>query len=144
MVIKPSKNILITTKKRFLPLKLYVKKSCLMFLWLENLFFLKFSSLKKKKMKIRNLKTKRNHITFTKAPMAHKTNSKEQFSQKFFFFNLSYSIFLEKNLIKNSFIFGKHFSKIFSQKFFLLETNFLFSRSATLSFPVIDSEFFLK
>ena len=131
-----------STKKKFLPLHLYIKKSCLIFLWLEHLSFGIFSG--KKKIKIRNLKTKKNHITFAKAPMAHKTNSKEQFSQRFFFFTVSYSISLDKNKVRNSFVFGKIFSKIFSRKFFLLETNLLFSRSASLNLPIKDSEFFSK
>jgi hypothetical protein len=90
-----------------LPRKIHLKKSYLALSWFNYLSQLKDEpaehSLEKndrdskspsfsKALKFRILPSKRSLYTFQKAPMAHKTNSKEQFMFKFYFFKFSISI----------------------------------------------------
>lgn len=69
--------------------KISVKKSYLMLTWL---YYLTFTVNKKEKVKVIKfafLPSTRKTYTLTKAPMAHKTFSKEQFAFKFYKFKVS-------------------------------------------------------
>ena len=69
--------------------KIYLKKSYLIFLWLNYLASYQNDSYSVKVTKIRS-KTKL--YTVVKAPMAHKTNSKEQFISKHYHFKVQFAV----------------------------------------------------
>ena len=69
--------------------KIYLKKSYLIFLWLNYLASYQNDAYSVKVTKIRS-KTKL--YTVVKAPMAHKTNSKEQFISKHYHFKVQFAV----------------------------------------------------
>jgi hypothetical protein len=69
--------------------KIYLKKSYLIFLWLNYLASYQNDTYLVRVTKIRS-KTKL--YTVVKAPMAHKTNSKEQFISKHYHFKVQFAV----------------------------------------------------
>jgi hypothetical protein len=81
--------------------RLLLKQSYLLFTWFHYMKFLKKSS-DSRFIKFSFLPSKTTSYTLTKAPMAHKTNSKEQFKYKFFKFNITFISFVESSIIPSS------------------------------------------
>lgn len=127
--------------------KVLIKKSYLMLTWfyyMQVTQVKKTSNLKHFKVSIAILPTTRKLYTLTKAPMAHKTNSKEQFQFKFYFYKISVkTYFSERSATRladrqSNALFGIRVKKIFP----FFETNVMFLKYAKIRFPASDLDFF--
>jgi hypothetical protein len=80
-------------------------------------------------------------FTLTKAPIAHKTNSKEQYKFRFFLFKISYNDILDDNL--------QNFNQLLlvfllhKQKFNYFETNLFFLKNYYFCYSLKNTSFFL-
>jgi len=102
--------------------KLYVKQSYMLLTWisyLQNFYNKKQKSFSNKKTIPSFFFFPKNQkkITITKAPMAHKTFSQEQYLFKFYTFSVSYSIPLN-NFVNNN---NTNFNSFDASLFFLLK-----------------------
>jgi hypothetical protein len=120
-----------------------LKQSYLLFTWF---YYLKTSVMqnktKNKAIKFSFLPIRRKSYTLTKAPMAHKTNSKEQFLFKFYKFKAS---------IKTHFITSYRLTSVDQSLLALLmtkktfpffETNVLLLKHSTIYLSMSDSRYF--
>ena len=98
--------------------------------------------LKTRKTHLAMLPSKRSLYTLTKAPMAHKTNSKEQFMFKFYFFKFSTYINLNNSLIPSSVNEATLLYFLIKKTFPAFETNLLFMKYYQLNFPYNDGTYF--
>lgn len=119
--------------------KLFIKKSYLILLWLHYL-----ASYNKDKyvVKISTIKTQTKLYTVVKAPMAHKTNSKEQFISRYYKFRVKFEV---KRHYKNSLLSNKSSSCLstpFHKMFPTFETNLLFLTSSRVLVPLVPRGFF--
>lgn len=73
------------SKNNQLPSKFSIKKSYLIMSWFHQFCFSSLNSNNKKSIHFATLPTTRSRYTLTKAPMAHKTNSKEQYEFRFYY-----------------------------------------------------------
>jgi hypothetical protein len=80
--------------------------------------------------------------TLTKAPMAHKTNSKEQFLLKYYNFKLSADLRLDSTYVPSSVTQGALALQIIENKFPVFETNVLFLKYAKILYPFSSNQFF--
>lgn len=127
--------------------KIYVKQSYMILTWF---YYLNFVTKKKNGPRLKGLqfsilpKFKRK-FTMTKAPIAHKTNSKEQILFTFFKFKMSVSIYDFKTL--DQFVFYKSFNSVLllillsKNTLALSETNLLFLQRKKVSLTFIDPFF---
>ena len=123
--------------------KLLVKQSYLILTWF---YFLTISTTLNKKdlnsLKFSCLPLKSKSYTLTKAPMAQKTRSKEQFHFKFYVFKVSVNTkLIHEYLLKSldqtllAFLITKSIFPVF-------ETNLLFLKNYTLNLRFFDNTFF--
>ena len=75
-----------------LPKRLLLKKSYILLSWISYLARLGFQKRKHFNPNIAILPSRKKKYTLTKAPMAHKTNSKEQLLFKFYNFKFSFEL----------------------------------------------------
>ena len=134
-----SENSLTLPPKTRRPL---LKRSYLLASWLLYLSSVPNSKMDKAIPKIAILPCKQRVYTLTKAPMAHKTNSKEQFLFKFYNFKFSIDLSLPPRLVPNSINQGAHSLTITRKLFPVFETNLLFLKYYQISYPVRDQNFF--
>jgi hypothetical protein len=128
-------------KHRYLPKKIILRKTFLIVTWLKYLSFELKS--RDRRMLIRPLEKKTTHLTLTKAPMAHKTHSKEQFLFKIFHFKITiYSLPMSKN---NPLSMGQglHMLNAYLIKPVLLETSLIWLSYTSLSIPINDPRYFV-
>lgn len=122
--------------------KLLLKQSYILLTWFYYLNFLKQSTNTKNKIKIFVAPLFKKKFTLTKAPMAHKNWSKEQYKFQFFKFRISFNIFLkdENNLtsLNNALLFIFLIKKTFPQ----FETNLFFLKNVTFSLFTTDPIYF--
>ena len=119
--------------------KLLLKQSYIILTWF---FYLSFLNTKRGGIKVSALPRKATKFTLTKAPMAHKNWSKEQFELKFY--NLKYthiSKFHDFNYI------GKlnnalHFSLLTKTFFPKFETNLFFLKNFAVYYYFYDKKFY--
>lgn len=127
-----------------LPRRLLVKRSYLILSWLAYLTAAAPTLKSKAQPRVAILPPRQSMYTLTKAPMAHKTNSKEQFLFKFYNFKFSFTLRNSPHLTPSSILQGAH-SLIITKKLFpVFETNLLFLKSYEITYPVYDSNFFSK
>jgi hypothetical protein len=120
------------------------KKSYLVATWLRYLTLQKFGSLTTKAPSIAILPSKTRCFTLTKAPMAHKTNSKEQFMFNFYNFKFSTTLAVPEESIPSTINQGGHVFYITKRLFPAFETNLLFLKYYKVSYPIKDLHFFSK
>ena len=113
-----------------LPQKLLVKKSFLIFLWLN---YLTLGNNSVVKIKFRTFPTKTKLTTIPKAPMAHKKNSKEQFLTKIY----QYKLLLTSSVNLKSITVPLNLLK---QLKLSVGTNFFFLSSFQVSFPILKRQ----
>ncbi len=120
--------------------KLYIKQSYLMLTWFYYISLVNFNTKKKINFFIMSKKT--NHLTSIKAPMAHKSFSKEQFSFKYYIFILSFKGFFKNHYILNDI--NKSLLFILLSKKFIpsTETNVIFLKNFKFLIKVADFDFF--
>jgi hypothetical protein len=110
-------------------------------MWFKYLF--KNSTRTVHRPKISFLPTKRSKYTFTKAPMAHKTFSQEQFIFKFYKFKICFKI----KVLKSNLIIGLN-NSIYLLLFLrnclpVLETNIFFLKKFSFKLFSSDTKFLL-
>ena len=122
------------------------KKSFLVSSWIYYLarkdHYQSISIDKANSIKIAILPARQQMYTLTKAPMAHKTNSKEQFLFKYYNFKFSANLKLEDYLVSSCIKQGALVGKRASEHFPSFSTNILFIKYARLIYPVRDRAFF--
>lgn len=121
-----------------------MKQSYLLFTWF---FYLKESSVKPSLKQSRSIRfcflpVKRTLYTITKAPMAHKTNSKEQIQFRFFKFSISIETFF--NWLKNprGLHSGLYLQLLSKRSFPIFETNLLILKSYEIWLTISDESFY--
>lgn len=118
-----------------------LKKSYVLYTWF---YFLKASAIRPtstKLVKFAFLPTTRSLYTLTKAPMAHKTNSKEQFVFRFFKLHLSVATRLRGEDSLASFDQGLLALKAARVVFPKFSTNLLLLKRSRLGLTISDSTF---
>lgn len=131
-----------------LPNKYFIKNSYLVLAWFYQLQLI--SSKKpttenvnnKKLIKFSVLPSKRSHYTLTKAPMAHKKNSKEQYEFKFYFITASFKGQTESNKVVNSCDAAAALLFLIKNFFPTFGTNVLFLKTSRVWFTYHDCRFF--
>lgn len=93
-------------------------------------------------IKFNILPTKRTHYTLTKAPMAHKKNSKEQFCFKYYFVTANFKGNTKPSHVVNSCDAAAVLLTIIKNLFPVFSTNVLFIKTSTISFSYSDRNFF--
>lgn len=122
-----------------LPRKVKLKQSYLQLSWF---FYMKHVQSKgTKRIHLLILPSRRKLYTLTKAPMAHKTNSKEQFMFKFYFFRA----YFEGDLVNTNPIHTINHALfvllIYKNTFPVFDTNLLYTRRCSVQIPGYDSQF---
>ena len=132
-LIPPFFSSLVLTTKPSLKNTINFKKSYLLLSWM---YYLKTSSnLKKTKaVSFITLPIKRKQYTLQRAPMAHKTNSKEHYKFKFFFYKIIFSASLKNTTQLLSPSSGLFFSLLIKPLFPVFGTNLLLLSSYQLFF----------
>lgn len=131
-----------------LPNKYFIKNSYLILAWFYQLQLI--SSKKpitddvnsKQLIKFSVLPSKRTHYTLTKAPMAHKKNSKEQYEFKFYFITASFKGQTESNKVVNSCDAAAALLLLIKKFFPTFSTNVLFLKTSRVWFTYHDCTFF--
>lgn len=111
--------------------KIFLKQSYLLLTWLYYLTFVEVKNVDSKVLTFSFLPTRKKHYTLTKAPMAHKTNSKEQFLFKFYHLRISFKANLAQasDQASRSHDFALLSLDILKKSFPTLETNTLFLKA---------------
>ena len=133
-----------------LPRKIHLKKSYLALSWLNYLSSKvdNFSTetnihvTKSRTTHLAIMPSKRSLYTLTKAPMAHKTNSKEQFMFRFYFFKFSTYVSIDPSNTPSTIDEARLFSFLVSRTFPAFETNLLFLKYYQLSFPYRENVYY--
>lgn len=113
-----------------------MKKSYLLLSWLGYLTAVGPVSKKHSLARLAILPSRRSKYTLTKAPMAHKTNSKEQFLFKFYNFKFSYECYVPETRVSMGFNRGGHVMGLTKQYFPAFETNLLLLKYCRISHPI--------
>jgi len=116
--------------------KVFLKKSYLILLWLNYLTLQKNT---KYTVKATSIQPNTKLYTVVKAPMAHKTNSKEQFLFKYFYFRLRFTVRHSFDMATS-----RKLRRIncLAGLFPVFETNLLFLRFYKVSLPLFPENFF--
>lgn len=118
-----------------------IKQSYLILTWLT--YMSSFTSKDShRSVSFSSLPIKLKKYTVVKAPMAHKTNSKEQYGFRFFFFKGSFSSRVSRNSALSSVNIGLLFALNMKKSFPVFSTNMLFLKSYTIRFHFYDKIFF--
>ena len=132
-----------------LPPKLFIKNSYLILPWFYYLKLVTYNNTdktkiknKKKLIKFAVLPTKRSHLTLTKAPMAHKTNSKEQFLFKFYYMLATFKGLTDSNTQLRSCDSAAVALLTTSKLFPVFSTNILFLKNSRVLLSYRDLKFF--
>jgi hypothetical protein len=121
-----------------------MKQSYLLFTWF---YYMKESNVNKDIKKVKQIKfsclpVKRSMYTLTKAPMAHKTNSKEQFVFRFFKFSISMKTYYNLSNNPSSVNNGLISLLLIRKAFPVFETNILLLKNYSIYVRVSDANFF--
>ena len=123
-----------------LPKKVKLKQSYLQLSWFFYMTHVKMRGSKKASLLI--LPCKRKLYTLTKAPMAHKTNSKEQFNFKFYYFRASFT----GELMHDTKVFSVNHALflilLYKNTFPVFDTNLLYLRGCAITAPGFDTIFY--
>lgn len=122
--------------------KIYTKQSYIILTWFYYLNFLQKNLNNKNQLKFFILPSKIKKFTLTKAPMAHKNWSKEQYKSQFFPIKISFNVLLkdenELNTLNTALLFVILSKKSLPQ----FETNTLFLKYINFFFFTKDKFFF--
>lgn len=121
--------------------KLHLKQSYLLLTWFYYLTFIQ-NPQKVKSLNLFVQPLKPQKYTILKAPMAHKTWSKEQIQFKFYKFKISFKSFLMENNRLRSCDEALLFILLSKRFFPVFETNLLFMKNYSFFFYLQDGSFF--
>lgn len=123
--------------------KILVKQSYMLLVWFYYLSFFKKTDKDNFKIKIATLPYRQRSFTLTKAPIAHKTRSKEQYRYGFYSFKITFQSFLKKSINRpltiNSTLF---FILLNRQQLPFFETSVFFLKATQLNLLLYDQSFF--
>lgn len=134
-----NKNNTLTKKK------ILIKQSYILLTWFFYISFICLKKNKKNKIKIFVAPLKKKIFTCTKAPIAHKKNSKEQYKFLFYNYTISFNARIDKNItnLDNSSIYSTIIFFFLTKKnFFNFETNLLFLKNFKTFLTFKDSNYF--
>jgi len=117
------------------PRKILLKQSYLFLTW----FFYLSNINRSNKLKIATLPSSKTVFTTTKAPMAHKKNSKEQYQLQYFNFSVKFRLMLKPQDVNETLFIFLHFKQTFS----FVETNLFFLKNFTL-FITLNSKLYFN
>jgi len=120
----------------------FLKKSYLLASWLLYLSHKSTSNAAKSTPRIAILPSRQIVYTLTKAPMAHKTNSKEQFLFKYYNFKFSVELRLTSQTAPSTINQGAYSLTLTKELFPVFETNLLFLKYYNVSYSIRDKDFF--
>ena len=120
------------------------KRSYLVFAWLRYLTTGSTHLTSRWKAQIVMLPSRYSLYTVTKAPMAHKTNSKEQFLFKFYHFSLTFKVLNRPRVaVETESTYSLAHNFYLTKKLFpVFETNLLYLKYYRIRYPLRDSRFF--
>ena len=90
------------------------------------------------------LPPKQNKLTLTKAPMAHKTNSKEQYLIKNYNFAFSVKLWVESDYVNNGLRSGALMLQLSEELFPCFETNLLYLKSGSVEYSTSAQRYFSR
>lgn len=113
--------------------KLFLKQSYLLLTWLYYLTFVQVDGQENKNLRFAFLPTRKKHYTLTKAPMAHKTNSKEQFMFRFYQLRITFKANFNTQIRRDrcDHDFALYSLYLLKSSFPAFETNSLFLKSCS-------------
>lgn len=123
------------------PKRMLLKRSYLVLSWVSYLTNLGTQRHEHFKPNIAILPAKRSLYTLTKAPMAHKTNSKEQFMFKFYNFKFSFEILANSSAVASNISQGAYVLHLTRKLFPIFETNLLSLKYYEVSYPICITNF---
>lgn len=88
------------------------------------------------------LPPKQNKLTLTKAPMAHKTNSKEQYLIKTYNFAFSVKLWVESGYVNDGLRSGALMLQLSEELFPCFETNLLYLKSGSVEYATTAQKYF--
>lgn len=139
-----SQNISTHRYKSINPPRLAAKRSYLVFYWLQYLSVKYYQIAPRYRVAVTMLPSTRSFYTITKAPMAHKTNSKEQLVFKFFHFAIRFKA--DTSIAVSSYIGSvsalAYILVLTQQLFPIFETNVLFLKYYNVYYSLRDQKFF--
>jgi len=130
------------SKNNQLPSKLSIKKSYLIMSWFNQFSFSKSSPTTKKSTHFATLPATRSKYTLTKAPMAHKTNSKEQYEFRFYYTVATLNFNLKSDNFVNSVNAATLSIILCKQALPLLATSVLLIKYYTITYYFNDCNFY--
>lgn len=122
--------------------KILIKQSYILLTWFYYLSFINQNVKNKNKLNFFVLPIKREKFTLTKAPMAHKNWSKEQYKFQYYKFNISFNVLLKEDNNLNSLNLALLFILLTKQNFPIFETNVFFIKNINFLLFTYDSKFF--
>jgi hypothetical protein len=115
----------------------------MLLIWFYYISYLKKQNKDDYRIRIASLPFKQRSFTLTKAPIAHKTNSKEQYTYGFYSFKVSFTSVIRNTLNSRLTVNNALFFVLLNRKhspFF--ETNVFFLKYMQLHFYLNDGPFF--
>lgn len=122
--------------------KIYLKQSYILLVWFYYLSSIKSKRDKKNRLSFFVLPVQKRIFTNTKAPMAHKNWSKEQYKFKFFKIRISLNAFLDEDSLISSVDSSLLFIILNKKNFPFFETNLMFLKNFSFFFKFNDTKFF--
>lgn len=121
--------------------KIYIKQSYLLLSWFRYFQTTTLAPRSFNKARLACLPIRRSKYTIVKAPMAHKTNSKEQIMFKFHFFRVTFVTKWSDCWIPSSWQGAAKAAYILKKNFPVFETNVFLLKSYKASFHFSDKNF---
>lgn len=122
--------------------KIWLKQSYILLTWFYYLTFINQKHDTEYKLKFSVYPNTRKIFTLTKAPIAHKNWSKEQYKFQFFKFKISFDTSLNENNVLNNINKTLLFIFITKKEFPNLESNILFLKNFKILIQMYDNSFF--
>lgn len=122
--------------------KSLLKQSYILLTWFYYLTFVDQNLNTKNKLKFFIAPTKIKKFTLTKAPMAHKNWSKEQYKFQYFNFKISFNVFFKEVNKLNSLNTALLFILLTKKSFPQFETNLLFLKNINFYINFYDEKYF--
>lgn len=135
-------NLRFLTNDQISKKKILLKQSYILLSWFYYLTFLNQKINTKNNLRFAILPTSKKIFTLTKAPIAHKNWSKEQYKFQFFKFKITFKTFLKENNDLDSSNKATLFVLLTKKKFPQFETNLFFLKNTNLIYNFNDFNFF--
>lgn len=135
-------NVRFFFEKNVYEKKILLKQSYIILTWFYYLSFIQNRNASTNKIKIFILPIKNNKFTLTKAPMAHKNWSKEQYKFQYYKFTIKFNFFLKDDNTLTNINSSLLFLILSKKNFPNLETNIFFIKNINFFIYFTDKNFF--